>query len=136
MSKSYAIVWFRNDLRLADNPALNAAAKHHLIPIYIHDANVEHSLGGASKWWVHHALAALNKSLAGKLLWVTSQTRPDVSYDSCWVSNCGKNPTVRDVLDGNKAVRKLKLTTSELQFPNLGDPRQIEVIVFQDAAHA
>ena len=35
---SHAIVWFRRDLRLADNPALQAAldAGHVPVPVYIH----------------------------------------------------------------------------------------------------
>lgn len=76
------------------------------------------------------------RSLGGQLLWVTTQTRPDASYDSCWVSNYGKNPNVRSLVDANKAVRKLQMTKSSLLFPPLGDPRNIEVLVYQDASHA
>ena len=76
------------------------------------------------------------RSLGGQLLWVTTQTRPDASYDSCWVSNYGKNPTVRSLVDANKAVRKLQMTKYALKFPPLGDPRKIEVLVYQDASHA
>jgi deoxyribodipyrimidine photo-lyase len=38
MSASIALVWFRRDLRLADNPALYAALRKHrmVFPIYIH----------------------------------------------------------------------------------------------------
>ena len=32
------------------------------------------------------------RSISGQLLWVTSQTRPDASFDSCKVSNYRKNP--------------------------------------------
>jgi len=64
---STALVWFRRDLRLHDNPALiHAAATHDsIIPIYIH-APVEEtpwSPGAASRWWLHHSLAALDESL-------------------------------------------------------------------------
>ena len=70
MTKKIAIHWFRQDLRLSDNPALARAGKHkRILPIYIlDDGNAgEHAMGGASRWWLHHSLTALNKSLDGKL---------------------------------------------------------------------
>ncbi len=55
------IVWFRNDLRLEDNPALAAAvAAGNVLPVYILDER----MGGASRWWLHHSLAALGKSFS------------------------------------------------------------------------
>jgi len=65
-----SIVWFRQDLRLADNPALCAACeKGKIIPVYILDDNTagDWRMGGASRWWLHHALESLNISLHGKL---------------------------------------------------------------------
>ncbi|MBD3610506.1 MAG: deoxyribodipyrimidine photo-lyase, partial [Gammaproteobacteria bacterium] len=63
------IVWFRNDLRLHDNPALHHAitAGHNIIPIYIHDPRLSpwHN-GAASNWWLHHSLASLRESLEKK----------------------------------------------------------------------
>jgi len=62
-----AIVWFRLDLRLADNPALEAAVKHGgpVIPVYIHDPQAEGHWrpGGASNWWLHFALEDLAAQL-------------------------------------------------------------------------
>ena len=70
MTKSAAIHWFRQDLRLADNPALLAASAHGtVLPVYIlddHNAG-QHAMGGASRWWLHHSLLSLNASLDGKL---------------------------------------------------------------------
>jgi deoxyribodipyrimidine photo-lyase len=64
-----AIVWFRRDLRLADNPALSAALDRsdRVVPIYIHspDEELPWQPGGASRWWLHHALSALADDLAG-----------------------------------------------------------------------
>ncbi len=61
------IVWFRKDLRLEDNPALFAAIKNgsSVVPLYIHDDLREGKwpLGGASRWWLHHALIDLQKQL-------------------------------------------------------------------------
>lgn len=49
-----AIVWFRQDLRLEDNPALDAAVKSgaQVIPIFI----LDEVPGAASRWWLHHSL--------------------------------------------------------------------------------
>ncbi len=62
--------WFRQDLRLADNPALSAAVKFgKVLPIYIlDDENAgEYKMGAASRVWLHHSLESLNNSLDGKL---------------------------------------------------------------------
>ncbi len=70
MNRDIAIHWFRQDLRLSDNPALYEAAKQgKVLPIYILDDNNagEHRMGGASRWWLHHSLTALNDCLEGKL---------------------------------------------------------------------
>jgi len=65
-----AIVWFRNDLRLADHPALVTAASsgHPLICVYVYDEESPYlrKLGAASKWWLHGALAALDEALMDK----------------------------------------------------------------------
>jgi deoxyribodipyrimidine photo-lyase len=61
------IVWFRQDLRLRDNPALLAAHEsgQPIIPLYILDDvnSGEWSMGAASRWWLHQSLDALNKNL-------------------------------------------------------------------------
>lgn len=60
-----ALLWFRQDLRLADNPALAAARKTGapIIPVYILDESLAHPPGGASRWWLHHSLEALSAEL-------------------------------------------------------------------------
>ena len=65
-----SIHWFRQDLRLSDNPALNASAKNgKVIPIYILDTknSTERPVGGAGRVWLHHSLKSLNESLNGSL---------------------------------------------------------------------
>lgn len=65
---STALVWFRRDLRLDDNPALRAAAarSRRLVPVFIYapDEEAPWEPGAASRWWLHHSLAALDASLA------------------------------------------------------------------------
>ncbi len=66
-----SIVWFRQDLRLHDNPALVAAcAAGDIIPVYVldDDAPGDRQMGGASRWWLHHSLASLQASLPGLIL--------------------------------------------------------------------
>ncbi len=61
------LVWFRLDLRLQDNPALHAATARGgpVIPVYVADADAEGrwAPGGASRWWLHQSLGALDASL-------------------------------------------------------------------------
>lgn len=66
-SPAPTLVWFRRDLRLQDNPALAAAADRGgpVIALFVlddDDAGVWKP-GGASRWWLHHSLAALAKAL-------------------------------------------------------------------------
>jgi deoxyribodipyrimidine photo-lyase len=61
-------VWFRQDLRLADNPALDAACRRGpIVPVFIWAPTREEEgdwpPGGASRWWLHHALKSLDESL-------------------------------------------------------------------------
>jgi len=67
---SAAICWFRRDLRLADNPALSAAAHQGrpVIPVYIHapEEAGDWAPGAASDWWLHHSLTALSNALADR----------------------------------------------------------------------
>ena len=69
-NKNINVMWFRQDLRLADNPALtNALEDGKTLPIFILDDvnSKEHVNGAASKWWLHHSLIKLNISLKNKL---------------------------------------------------------------------
>ena len=71
MARLVSLYWFRQDLRLADNPALTAAAEAGaVLPVYILDDGHagDHKMGGASRWWLHNSLQALNDKLDGKLL--------------------------------------------------------------------
>ncbi len=67
---STGIMWFRQDLRLADNPALNAACKQcdQVVAVFIDDPTDQtvSQLGAASRAWLHHSLAALQKSMRDK----------------------------------------------------------------------
>jgi len=59
------IVWFRDDLRLADHPALAAAARtgDPLLCLYVLDEESARPLGGATRWWLAGSLRALDQDL-------------------------------------------------------------------------
>ncbi len=59
------IIWFRRDLRLADNPALTHAVEqgHSVLPLYIQDPDSRWQPGAASRWWLHHSLSHLQRRL-------------------------------------------------------------------------
>ncbi|MBK1672214.1 deoxyribodipyrimidine photolyase [Ectothiorhodospira shaposhnikovii] len=63
------LLWLRRDLRLADNPALSHALRtgRPVIPVHIHAPEEEAPWppGAASRWWLHHSLTALSRSLEG-----------------------------------------------------------------------
>lgn len=62
-----ALVWLRNDLRLADNPALSAAVARSGKVVAVHIDETDPTLrkrGAASRWWLHHSLNAMGRDLA------------------------------------------------------------------------
>ena len=63
-----ALLWFRQDLRLADNPALHAVADRPLLPVFVLDdaAAGPWAPGAASRWWLRQSLAALGRDLAAR----------------------------------------------------------------------
>lgn len=68
MPKKKIIVWFRQDLRRADNPALYEAYQEgaHILPIFIQDDknSGQYKRGAASNWWLHYSLKDLNNNLS------------------------------------------------------------------------
>ncbi|MAT68813.1 MAG: deoxyribodipyrimidine photolyase [Planctomycetaceae bacterium] len=66
MTTRPTIVWFRNDLRITDQPALIAAAERGpVVPVFIWAPEEEAPWepGGASRWWLHHSLESLQQQL-------------------------------------------------------------------------
>lgn len=61
------VVWFRQDLRLEDNPALSAAlaAGEPIVPLYVYSPEEEGAWapGGAAQWWLQHSLEKLAAAL-------------------------------------------------------------------------
>lgn len=68
MSDPIQVVWFRQDLRLTDHRALRAAIATGapVLPVYILDDQTPGSwpIASASRWWLHHSLEELTRTLA------------------------------------------------------------------------
>lgn len=63
------ILWFRRDLRLADNPALHhaLATGRAVLPVYVWDERLEgRAIGAASRWWLDKSLRALDADLRAR----------------------------------------------------------------------
>lgn len=79
MKNKIALLWFRQDLRLTDNPALLHALQNgfSIVPVFILDdnsaANWRH--GGASRWWLYESLKALDASLQGRMIFRRGDAR-------------------------------------------------------------
>ena len=90
------IVWFRADLRVADNPALFEASRGDkpVIGLYIFDDETpgEWGICGAAKWWLHHSLVALEQSLTkiGGALVLRQGNAADVLAEVVRETNAGK----------------------------------------------
>ena len=64
------LLWFRNDLRVADNAALIAALNtgRPVLPVFVLDTASagQWAPGGAARWWLHHSLASLGGELRAR----------------------------------------------------------------------
>ncbi|MDR3443068.1 MAG: deoxyribodipyrimidine photo-lyase [Legionella sp.] len=119
-----ALVWFRQDLRLADNPALSAALTYHnaVILLYIYDSSSS-SLGGAQQWWLHHSLQALSDSLKkqglnlvlrqGDPLQIIEELTQQFAIDTIYWNRCYEPAAIkRDTqIKAHMALRKVNVTS-------------------------
>ena len=74
MKNKVSIHWFRQDLRIQDNPSLNHLSKNYenIVCVYILDEiNCDRIIGSASKVWLHNALDDLNVQLKGNLIFLS-----------------------------------------------------------------
>ncbi|MDE2257723.1 MAG: deoxyribodipyrimidine photo-lyase [Xanthomonadaceae bacterium] len=90
---STAIVCFRRDLRLEDNPALDAALRAHerIACVYIHapEEQAPWAPGAASRWWLHHSLVALDGQLRRRGGALTLLRGPTLAALKCAIDACG-----------------------------------------------
>ncbi len=98
MADSPCIVWFRRDLRVEDNPALTVAIERGapVLPVYLYAPEEEGDWapGGASRWWLHHALASLREALDGLGLPLVLRRGPSLEALRELVEETGANTVV------------------------------------------
>lgn len=114
------IVWFRQDLRLRDNPALLAAHEsgQPIIPVYILDDvnSGDWRMGGASRWWLHQSLGALNESLNDLMVFAKGDPLPilknlmketgatEVYWNRCYEPwRIARDKIIKEEIDGAKS---------------------------------
>ena len=76
------------------------------------------------------------KQFCGQLNWLSSQGRPDISFDSCYISNGLKSGNDELFTAANKVVRKIKNQSMTLNFYSDFDICSCSVITFSDASFA
>lgn len=95
------IIWFRQDLRIEDHPALlTACERGRVLPVYIYDESEKKnwSLGASSKWWLHYSLKNLSNELQtsgyqlvlrkGKALETLKQVLTETGASAVYWSRC------------------------------------------------
>ena len=93
LTASPTLLWFRQDLRLSDNPALAAAldADSPLIPVYIWAPDEEGAWppGAASKWWLAQSLSDLSNALERRGSRLIVRRGPASDILSCLIAETG-----------------------------------------------
>jgi deoxyribodipyrimidine photo-lyase len=103
------LVVFERDLRVADQKALNQAAKAGpLVAAYVLDGPLKASLGGAQKWWLHQSLTSLNASFSdygGGLTLLSGNDRAVTLIAFCKANGISKVAWTgrNDIFDNNSA---------------------------------
>ena len=72
------------------------------------------------------------RSKIGQLLWLSNQTRPDLSFESCNLATKQKCATIKDAIMMNKTIKRAAEFQSALQFPNLD--QAIKIVVYCDTS--
>ena len=74
------------------------------------------------------------RSRIGQLNWLSTQTRPDISYDVCQASVNFQKAVLKDLDQINKVVRKVKYDNVMLNFKDIGNLNGCKVICYSDAS--
>jgi len=114
-----AIVWFRQDLRLSDNPALHAAIKSKslLIPLYCYNDNEcgEWKTGSASRWWLHHSLNALSTDLRARGSRLIVQVGPSLDIINKIIQQTGATSIYCNALYEPEHIKRDNVVREELK---------------------
>lgn len=74
------------------------------------------------------------KSKIGQILWVASQSRPDIMCNISILASSTKHATVQTLHCANKLIRKLKSEEVTLRFQHLGEDTSLKLVVFSDSS--
>jgi deoxyribodipyrimidine photo-lyase len=125
-----SIYWFRQDLRISDNPALYEAAKSgEILPVYILTDYDSKNLGAVSKWWLHNSLISLNESLGGKLLFlegdpidILPKLVNDMAIDAIYWNRCYEPYNLNYDKEIIKVFRNCHIFNGSLLWENILKP--------------
>ncbi|MGI9233153.1 MAG: cryptochrome/photolyase family protein [Woeseiaceae bacterium] len=134
-----AIVWFRQDLRLADNPALDAATRdgRPILPLYILDDenSGDWKMGAASRWWLHQSLKSLSESLNDRVVFFRGDAKDilptlirDVGADSVFWNRCyepwriKRDTAIKDELQNDGIAVRTSNGSALFEPPNTNKP--------------
>jgi deoxyribodipyrimidine photo-lyase len=110
MADTPALLWFRDDLRLADHAALHAAIStgRPVIPLFILDelSPEPWALGSAARWWLHHSLAALQDALSERGCPLTLRRGNSVTI----ITEIAQQTGASDVFTGGSANPRARQT--------------------------
>ncbi|GJL66376.1 MAG: deoxyribodipyrimidine photo-lyase [Nitrospirales bacterium] len=131
-----AIMWFRQDLRLKHNPALLSALQSRLPIVFVYifseDDHYPWSMGGASRWWLHQSLSALEAQLRernhglvirqGNSLAALQALIQDTHATHVYWNRCYEPHRRSEDLQIREALRAIHVTTHEYNGSLLIDP--------------
>ena len=76
------------------------------------------------------------RSTEGKLLWISTQTRPDISFDVCQLANRIESATENDLKYALKVVKPAQNDEVRIKYHNLGPKDNLHLAVYADASLA
>ena len=131
-----SIVWFRQDLRINDNPAFyNAAINSNVFPIYIYESDIpkKFKIGAAQQWWLHHALNDLNKSLDNNLFLAKGNAIENIlkickeyKISEIYLNKCYEPWRIKQETDLNVALESQKINIHVYNGSLLWNPFKIK----------
>lgn len=74
------------------------------------------------------------RSKIGQIMWIASQTRPDVMFDASLLASSFNQAKVKDLVEVNKVIKKIKSENVNLKFQHLGKSDSLKLLVFSDAS--
>jgi deoxyribodipyrimidine photo-lyase len=132
------IVWFRDDLRLADHPALTAAVATGapLVCLYVLDENAgARPLGAASRWWLAQSLRSLDADLSkaggslvlrkGTATTIVARIARDIGASAVFWSKIHRQAEAASAAQLTKALKDAGIAANEMPGDLLAEPSRI-----------